>query len=74
MAKPGSGEGEYLLYDQYILWHASNDEDPKLAIPKAMIPRLLALVHSTFGHPGVAGTKLLIQGKYSWFTLVKDVR
>ncbi|CAN0591494.1 unnamed protein product, partial [Laminaria digitata] len=52
---------EHLVDDEGILWHTHNGEDPKLAIPRAMIPGVLALVHSTFGHPGVARTTLLIQ-------------
>ena len=39
-----------------------------------MAPGILALVHSTFGHPGVARTTLLVQNKYCWPTLFKDVR
>ena len=60
--------------DEGILWHIPDGEDPKLAIPRAMIPGVLALVHSTFGHPGMARTTLLIQSKYHWPTLVKDAR
>ena len=34
---------------------------------------MLSLVHSTFGHPGVARTTLLVRENYSWPTLRKDV-
>jgi len=66
--------GEYLLDDEGLLWYAPKGEDPKLVIPRVMVPGVLALVHSTFGHPGVARTTLLVQGKYNWPTLVRDVR
>ena len=64
--------GEYLLDDEGLLWYAPKGEDPKLVIPRVMVPGVLALVHSTFGHPGVARTTLLVQGKYNWPTLVRD--
>ena len=57
--------GDCLLDDEAILWYSSKGEDRKLAIPRMMIPGVLALVHSTFGHPGVARTTLLVQGKYN---------
>ena len=72
----GSGAvgGECLLDDEGILWHAFKGEDPKLAIPRVMMPGVLALVHSTCGHPGVERTTVIVQRKYNWPTLVKDVR
>ena len=65
--KLGSGEvgGEYLLDDEGILWHAPGGENPELAVPRVMIPGVLALVHSTFGIPGVAHISILAQGKYN---------
>ena len=39
-----------------------------------MVPGVLALVHRTFVHPGVACITLLVQGKYSRPTLARDVR
>lgn len=76
LAKLDSGEigGGYLLDDEGLLWYAPKGADPKLAIPRVLVPGVLALVHSTFGHPGVARTTLLVQGKYTWSTLIKDVR
>ena len=38
---------EYLLDDEGVLWYAPKGEHPKLAIPRVMIPGVLALVHST---------------------------
>ena len=38
------------------------------------MPRVLSLGHSTFGHPGVARTTLLlVRDKYGWPSLRKDV-
>lgn len=62
-----------MLNDGGIPWRARKGKDPKLAIPKVMIPGLMALVHSTFDHPGIARTTLLVQGKYDWPMLAKDV-
>ena len=39
-----------------------------------MISRVLALVHSIHGHPGVARTTLLVKDRFSWDTLRRDVR
>ena len=76
LVKLGSGEmgGEYLLDDEGVLWYAPKGEDAELAIPRVMIPGVLALVHSTLGHPGVARTTLLVRGKCNWPTLIKDMR
>lgn len=70
----GEIEGEYLLDDEGLLWYAPKRADPKLAVPRVMVPGFLALVHSTFSHPVVVRTTLLVQGRYNWPTLVKDVR
>ena len=35
-----------------------------MAIPRAQVPGVLALVHSTYGHPGVGRTPLMVKGKY----------
>ena len=50
--------GEYLLDDERILRYARKGEDLKLAIPRVINPDLLTLVHSIFGHPGIARTTL----------------
>lgn len=44
-----------------------------MAVPRELIPRVLALVHGTFGHPGVARTEILIERKYRP-TLKDDTR
>ena len=70
----GSVEDKYLTDDNGVLWYAPRGQKPTLAIPRTLIPGVLSLVHSTFGHPGVARTTLLVRQKYSWPTLRKDVR
>ena len=45
-----------------------------MAIPRALVPGVLALVHSTYGQPGVARTILLTRAKYWWQSLALDVR
>ena len=60
--KLGSGEmGRQYLLDEDILWYASKGEEPKLAVARVMISGVLALVQSTFGHPGVAWTNMFVQ-------------
>lgn len=44
-------------------WQALNDEGPTLAISKATLPELFALVRSTFACPGVERTTLLTRDK-----------
>ena len=39
-----------------------------------MVPGILAIVHTTYGHPGVARTTELVQRKYHWTSLKSDVR
>ena len=46
--------------------------DPSL--PRSIVPGVLALVHGTFGHPGIAKTTIIIERKYNWPTLKRDVR
>ena len=46
----------------------------RLAILRSLVPGVLAVVHTTNGHPGVARTTELTQGKYHWVSLKSDVR
>ena len=45
-----------------------------LAIPRSLVPGVLALVHSTKGHPGVARTTMMLREIFFWPTLGKDAR
>lgn len=57
---------EFLTDDEGVLWHCSLGQKPTLAEPHTMIPRVLSLVHSIYGHPRIAHTTLLIKEKFSW--------
>ena len=71
----GQGEkGDYVLDDQNLLWHAPRGNAHATAVPRTLVPGVLALAHGTFGHPGVARTILLVESKYHWPGLKKDVR
>lgn len=71
----GQGEdGDYLLDDHQLLWHAPRGRAYAIALPRQLVPAVLALVHGTYGHPGVARTTMLIERKYHWPTLKKDTR
>ena len=71
------GEGEtsdYVLDDQNLLFHAPRGKLHVVALPRKLIPGVLALAHGTFGHPGRARTTLIIAYKYHWPSLKQDVR
>ena len=71
------GEGEtsdYVLDDQNLLPHAPRGKLHVVALPRKLIPGVLALAHGTFGHPGRARTTLLIADKYHWPSLKQNVR
>ena len=68
------GTANYVLDDNDLLLSVPRGEAPKLAIPRALVPGVLALVHSTYGHPGVARTLLLVKGMHGWPTVAQDVR
>ena len=61
----GSGESsEYVIADDGLLWHAPRGGAYAIAVPKQLVPAVLALVHGTYGHPGAARTTILIERKY----------
>lgn len=70
----GPGEEDYMLDDIDVLWNAPLEQAPKLAVPHVLVPRSFALVHSTYGHPGVATAMKLVSQKFSRATLTKEVR
>lgn len=70
----GKGEtGDYVLDDQNLLFHAPRGKLHAIALPRKLIPGVLALAHGTFVHPGRARTTLIIADKYHWPTLKEDV-
>ena len=64
LKESASGENKYLADDNGVPWHAPRGEKPTLAIPRMLIPEVLSLVHSTFGHLGVARTTLSVRNEY----------
>ena len=71
--KGGSG-GDYVTDDDGLLWYAPPGSILRLVIPRSLVPGILALVHTTYGHPGVARTTELTQRKYHWTSLKGDIR
>lgn len=61
-------------YINDLLWSAPPGEEPKLAITRTLTPGVLVLVHSVYGHPGVARTRMLVRGKYRWLTVAQNIR
>ena len=61
----GTGVG-YLTDDDGLLWYAPPGSILHLAPPRSLVPGILAFVHTTYGHPGVARTIDLTQRKYHW--------
>ena len=66
----GEGEtGDYVLDDQNLFFRAPRGKLHVVALPRKLIPGVLALAHGTFGHPGRARTTLIITAKYHWPSL-----
>ena len=70
----GSGGGEYAMDDNGLLWVAPLGKIPRLAVPRSLVPGIMAPAHSTYGHPRTARTTALISHRYCWPTLIKNVR
>ena len=70
----GGMGGDYVLDEKQLLWYSPVGSAPRLAIPQSLKAGIMALVHTTYGHPGVARTILLVQQHYHWPTMKKDLR
>ena len=70
----GGTGGEYVTDDDGLLWYAPPGSILRLAIPCSLVPGVLAFVHTTYGHPEVARTTELTQGKYHRTFFKSDVR
>ena len=70
----GGTGGGYVDDDDGRFWYAPPGSMLRLAIPRSLVPGILALVHTTYGHPGVARTTELVQRKHRWTSLKSDVR
>ncbi|CAM9656982.1 unnamed protein product, partial [Sphacelaria rigidula] len=57
-----------------LLWYTSPKEPAKLAIPRSLVPGLLAWVHTTHGHAGVMRTTAVVNARYEWPGLFVDIR
>ena len=75
MLEAGQGDGaSYVLADNNLLWHAPRGWSYAIAVPHQLVPGVLALIPGTYGHTGSARTTLLIERKFHWPTLKRDVR
>ena len=64
-----------MLDDRDLIWYSTKEtREPTLAIPRALVPELLALIHYLHGHSGVASTLALTRERMFWPTMVRDVR
>ena len=70
----GGTGGEYVTDDDGLLWYAPSGSILRLVILRSLVLGILALVHTTYGHPGVARTTELTQRKYHWTSLKGDIR
>ena len=70
----GRTGGEYVVDNIGLLWYAPQGSILRLAIPRSLVPGILALVRTTCGHPGVTRTTELVQRKYYRTSLKNDVR
>ena len=64
----------YLIDEKNLAWYTPNDSKPVLAVPRRMIPELLALVHTLHGHAGVGATLALVRSHFHWPTIARDTR
>ena len=65
---------KYRLDEKGVIWFSPKEEKPLLAIPAAMVPDVLALVHTLHGHVGVGATLALVRDRFHWPSVVKDTR
>lgn len=63
-----------MLDGEVLLWHSPITSPSRIAVPRFMIPGVMALVHTTYAHPGVRPTTWPIQRKFYWPTYKRDVR
>ena len=64
----------YLIDEKNLVWYTPNDSKPVLAVPRSMVPELLALVHTLHGHAGVGATLALVRSHFHWPTIARDTR
>ena len=64
----------YVIDENNLVWHTPNDSKPVLAVPRSIVPELLALVHTLHGHAGVGATLALVRNHFHWPTIARDTR
>ena len=64
----------YLVDEKGLVWYTPNDSKPVLAVPRSMVPELLALVYTLHGHAGVGAALALIRGHFHWPAITRDTR
>ena len=79
MQKEGSTEKDkmqtdYVLDRDGLLRHISPRTPARLAVPRSLIPGLLALVHVTHGHTDVMRTTAIVNARYEWPGMFADTR
>ena len=61
----GGTLGGYVTDDDGLAWYAPPGSIlRRLAIPRSLVPGILALFHTTYGHPGVARNTEVMQREY----------
>ena len=56
----GGTGGDHVTDDNRLLWHAPPGSILSLAIPRSLVPGILAFAHITCSPPGVARTTELV--------------
>lgn len=49
--KGRDGGGPYILDKKGLLWHWPIISPPRVAVPRSIIPRMIALIHTTYTQP-----------------------
>ena len=61
-----SKNDRYLIDEKELVWYPPDKSKPVLAVPRSVIPELLAIVHTLHGHAGVGATLSLVCGHFHW--------
>ena len=68
-------DGErYSVDDQELMWYSNLVGKMVLAVPRCLVPEVLALVHSLHGHAGVASTLALVRERFYWPSIARDTK
>ena len=64
----------YLIDEKELVWYPPDKSKPVLAVPRSVIPELLAIVHTLHGHAGVGATLSLVCGHFHSPSIARDTR